>query len=49
MFEGKEEKYRVAFIFYVKAKSYEEANEKVKTLRIEDADEKTVTKFKHVK
>ncbi len=48
MFE-KEEKYRIALIFYVKAKSYEEAQEKMKGLCVEDADEKKVTKFKHVK
>lgn len=50
MFEqGKEEKYRVCFMFYIKARSYEEVNEKMKSLKIEDADEKTVNKFKHVK
>ena len=48
MFE-KEEKYKIAFIFYVKATSYEDAQEKMKTLRLEDADEKRVTKFKMVK
>ncbi len=48
MFE-REEKYRVSFIFYVKAKNYDEVTAKMKDLKLEDADEKKVVKFKLVK
>lgn len=41
-----EDKYKVIFVFYVKAKSYIDAQDKSQDLRLEDADEKTVLKLR---
>jgi hypothetical protein len=43
---NEEDKYKVIYVFYVKAKSYSEAQDKAQDLRLEDADEKTVVKLR---
>jgi hypothetical protein len=47
MFEDKEEKYRVTFVYYVKAESGKEAIAKVQKFRsLDNADEENVTKLR---
>ena len=41
-----QEKYRVTYVFYIRATSYSNAQDQTKDLSLEDADEKTVVKLR---